>query len=432
MSKMRRVIETLKNLLIVGLVCSALWLVRETRMFRMPGMLEPPRHSQQSGAAQGAYSAAISPLRMAVMNQSGCCGVQYDSPELATAFNRMAPVLNEALSGAEMPRPMTREEWEALLLSAPGVYFDFQGALPLPVLAGWLSGQENPVLAARVRHLLLASDGREGVVLAYRDEDSGQYFVCSAGLVSLNHLQSVVAQVQPNGAVFACQAADYAKLLAPYTLITAQTPMPREYTASNPIPAEEEQRLDELLEALSFPLGITTVYDTPEGRRARSGNDTLSISNDGLVTYYSTPQEQRYPVTASEGGSPVYAAVDSAARLVRGVLDLWQGEARVYLEQVTEQSQDSWRMTFRYALNDTPVQVGRRGYAATVLVEQGYITEFELQLRSYAGLEQTTLILPQRQAAAAMAQLGKDGGQLQLRYQDNGDVVKAGWVAEEH
>lgn len=428
MSKKRRVIETLKNLLIVALVCSAVWLVRESRLLRMPGMLEPPRHSQQSGEQHSSYSAAISPLRMAVMSQSGCYAVQYDSAELAAVFNRMAPVLNEALSGAGEPRPITREEWEAFLLSAPGVYFDFQGIIPLQVLSGWLSGQENPALTARVRHLLLASDGQERVVLAYRDEDREAYFVCSAQLVSLNHLQSAVAQVGSNGAVFACQAADYAQMLAPYTIITAQTPTPREYTVSNPIPAGEEQRLSQLLEALSFPLGITTVYETPEGRRARSGNDTLSISNDGLVTYYSTPQEQRYPVAAAEGASPVFAAVDRSARLVRGVLDLWRGEARVWLERVEPQGEDSWRVEFRYALNDTPVQVGQRGYAATVLVEQGYITEFELQLRTYTGLEQTTLILPQRQAAAAMVELGKAGSQLQLSYQDNADTVRAGWV----
>lgn len=400
-------------------------------MFRVSGVLETARPGQQSEVPSGARSASVAPLHMAVMNQSGCCGVQYDSGALSAAFAPMAPVLNEALSGAEQPKPITREEWEELLISAPGVYFDFQGALPLQVLSARLSGQENPLLTARARHVLLTSDGQDGVVLAYRDEDSGQYAVCSAGLVSLNQLQSAAARVQPNGAIFACQAADYAQLLAPYTIIAAQTPAPKEYVSSNPLPAEEEQRLDLLLETLSFPLGITTVYDTPEGRRARSGNDTLSVSNGGFVTYYSTPQERRYPVTAAEGESPVFAATEEATRLVNGVLDLWRGDARVYLARVEPEGEDGWRMEFRYALNDIPVRVGQQGYAATVLVEQGCITEFELQLRTYTALEQTTLILPQRQAAAAMTQLGKQGGQLQLCYQDSGDTIRAGWVVEE-
>lgn len=429
MSKKRRVIETLKNLLIVALVCSAVWLVRESQMFRVPGVLESPAHNQESGPQQSGHSAAVLPLHMAVMSQGGCCGVQYNSHELSTMFNRMAPVLNEALSGAGNPEPITPEEWENLLISDPGVYFDFQGALPLQVLSGWLSGQENPVLTASARHLLLAVDEQERVMLAYRDEDSGQYFACPAQLVSKNHLNSAVAQVSPNGAVFACQAADYARMLAPYTIITPQTPQPREYVVTNPIPAGEEQRLTELLEALSFPLGITTIYETPEGRRARSGNDTLSVTNSGLVTYYSTPEEQRYPVTSAGGSSSVFAAVDSANRLVRNVLDLWRGNAQVYLDRVELEAQGRWRLEFRYVLDGIPVQTGARGYAASVLVEQGYITQFELQLRSYTVLEQTTLVLPQKQAAAAMAELGKAGGQLQLRYQDSAELVKAGWVA---
>lgn len=431
MSKKRRVVETLKNLLIAALVCSALLLVRESQLFRASGVLGESQRSEGGEPSNSAQTQTVLPLRMAVMSQGGCFGIQYGGEDLSAAFDRMAPLLNEALSSAEMPRPITREQWEGALISAPGVYFDFQGVVPLQVLSGWLSGQENPNLTAAARHLLLTADETDGVALAYRDEDSGQYFACSAPLVSLTHLQSAVAQAQPNGAVFACQAADYAQMLAPYTIISAQTPQPREYAVSNPLPAGEEQRLNELLETLSFPLGITTIYETPEGRRARSGNDTLSVSNEGLVTYYSTPEEQRYPVTVAEGDSPLYAAVDSAARLVRGVLELWQGDARIYLERVEEQGENSWRLEFRYALSDTPVQVGRRGYAATARVERGYITEFELQLRTYTALEQTTLLLPQKQAAAALVELGKSGSQLQLRYQDGGDIAKAGWIAED-
>ena len=114
---------------------------------------------------------------------------------------------------------------------------------------------------------------------------------------------------------------------------------------------------------------------------------------------------------------------------MRGVLDLWRGDARVYLDRAEAEGQDRWRLEFRYALDGVPVQTGQRGYAASVLVEQGCITQFELQLRTYAALEQTTLVLPQKQAAAAMVELGKTGGQLQLCYQDSGELAKAGWVA---
>jgi len=429
MSKKVRVIETVKTLIIAALICSALWLVGESRMFQVAGVLGSVGHAGETAGTQSAPAQQhVMPVRMAVMSEGGCCGIQYGSENLNGMFDRMAPLLNEAVSGAEAPREITAEDWQKALISAPGVYFDFQGSVPLSVLAGWLSGKENPLLTAYARHLLLAADGDGGVMLAYRDENTGRYFASRTQLVNLGHLRSAVAQTTPNGAVFACQAANY-NVLAPWTILSAQTPQPREYAVTNPLPAGEEGRMDELLNALSFPLGITTVYETPEGRRARSGNDTLSVSNDGLVTYHSTRDEERYPVLPGDGESDLFAAVDGATRLVYGVLNLWRGEGRVCLERAEDRGDGTFWMTFRYVLDDTPVRTGQRGYAATVLVDRGYITEFELQLRTYTALEQTTLVLPQPQAAAVLVDLGQTGSQLELRYQDNGDMARAGWVA---
>lgn len=428
MSKKRRVTETLKNLLIVALIASALWLMGESRMLQLSGLVGSYGNEGASANVE-VQSRLAQPMHMAVMSQTGCFAVQYSARELDEVFDRMAPLLNEALSSARQPRTMLPEEWERALGSAPGVYFDFQGSLPMQVLSAWLCGQENTELTANVRHLLLTADGEDGVQLAYRDETDGQYFSCSAQLVNLSHLQSAVEQIVPNGAVFACQAANY-RILAPHTIISAQTPQVREYAASNPLPTSDRDGLNELLENLSFPLGITTIYETPEGLRARSGNDTLSVSRDGLVTYYSAREEERYPVVAAEGSSALVAAADGAFQLVRGALELWRGEGELYLERVEEVARESWRMQFRYALNDTPVQVGNRGYAATVLVEDGYIAEFELQLRTYTMLEQEALILPQGQAVAALQQLGGEGSRLQLRYQDSGELVRPGWICE--
>ncbi len=428
MDKRRRVVETLKNLVIVALACCALWLVGESQVFQVAGVLGQARQGSEEIGSPNAQDQMVLPVRMAVMSQSGCCAVQYGSGDISGTFSRMAPLLNEGLSSAGEPKPIREEEWERALTSAPGVYFDFQGGIPLRVLTGWLSGGENPNLTATARHLVLTAGVEDAVMLAYRDEDSGQYFACQAQLVNTGHLQSAVAQVTPNGAIFACQAANY-RMLAPHTIISAHTPQPREYTASNPLPADEDGRLNQLLDTLSFPLGITTIYETPEGRRARSGNDTLSVSNDGLVTYRSTREEERYPVSGGEGNSDLFAAVDAAAQLVRGALDLWQGESRVCLSRVENRGEGSWQIEFCYVLNDAPVQVGQQGYAAAVLADRGFITEFDLQLRTYTGMEQTTLILPQEQAAAALEELGRAGSQLQLRYQDNGELVQAGWIA---
>ena len=155
MDKKRRVVEGLKNLLIVALTCSALWLIADSQVFQVSGLLGRHQHSEGAAAPGPVQSQRLLPVRMAVMSQSGCCGIQYDSADLGAAYDRMAPLLNEALSGAGEPRTVSREEWERMLTSAPGMYFDFQGAIPLRVLSGWLSGQSNPGLTGSARHLLL-------------------------------------------------------------------------------------------------------------------------------------------------------------------------------------------------------------------------------------------------------------------------------------
>ena len=180
-----------------------------------------------------------------------------------------------------------------------------------------------------------------------------------------------------------------------------------------------------MLERLSFPVGITTVYDTPEGRRARSGNDTLTISNDGTVVY--DGQEGRYPVDKDE--HQLIGAVDGAWELVRGVLEPWCGQARLYLSGVESLGQDRWRVSFGYVLDNVPVYVGEGGYAARVLVENGTMRQMELRLRSYAPMDSTTMLLPVRQAAAILAQNGQQGKSLGLYYRETGGALRAGWKA---
>ena len=427
MSKRRRVCETLKDLLIAALICSALWLVTESQLFgQLGGVLEPAVQNEGTAGGQTAgQSDLIRPLRMAVMTQGGCRGVQYAQEEGETLFNRVAPLLGEALSAAGTPEAIDRESWESALLTAPGIYFDFQGAIPMQVLTGWLSGAERPELTATVRHLLLSGGEGAGVELCFRDERDGQFYRCRAESVNADYLRGAAEQTAPNGASFAYQSGTWADL-DPDTLLSAQTPEPRTFAAADPL-EQDESRLDALLETLSFPAGITTVYETPEGRRVRSGNDTLTISNAGVISYQSA--EERYTVPASEGNSPLFCAVDGARALACAVLEPWCGDARVYLAAVEERGDGCWWVEFGYALDDTPVQTGALGYAAGVLVEHGVITEFAMQLRTYSALDETTVLLPEKQAAAILAQQGPAGSRLQLCYRDSGETVKAGWIA---
>lgn len=437
MSKRKRIAEAIKNLLIVLLTCTALWLVVDSQLFgHLPGRTEPRDEYGDGDGDDINYTETVSgqltlPLQMAVINQSGCYGVQYNSREVSDLFEQVLPVLGEALSGAEQVLPCTRAQWQQKLTEGPAFWLDLQGKVPLNVLTNWVSGTENSRLTADTTHLLLGVDGKQSVQLYYQDAADGQFYMCVVDMVDANDLRNSLEQVAPNGASFAVQDPELAAI-QPQMLILPQTPQPGEYSSSNPLTAgDEQERLDALLEQLSFPVEITTVYDTPEGKRARAGNDTLTISGTGVVSYESTREEGRYPVDNNGEDSPEYCAVDGARQLVCGLLEPWSGSAGLYLNKVEQLSENSWRVEFRYELDNIPALVGSNGYAASVLVDQGYITQYEMQLRTFTPINnQTTLVLSLRQAAAIAASMDEENGVLQLCYQDNGDVYRAGWVVE--
>ena len=432
MNKKKRVVEALKNLVIVVLSVSALVLVADSRLMgHLSGAeIRHEEHVESDPHVDTIRGQVTLPLGLAVVNREGCYGVQYSKAQVSALFEQMSPMLAEALSGAGQPRPGTREQWQQLLTTGPGLWLDLQGQVPLSVLAKWMTGEENAALSACVEHLLLCVNEERQVCLYYQDTADGRFYVCDVALVSASYLTNALEQVADNGARFAVQVPGL-EALQPEMLISAQTPRPGEYVWTEPLHTDGQERMNILLEQLSFPVEITTVYDTPEGKRARSGNDTLTISGRGEVSYESTREEGRYPVDLGEGDNAEFGAVDAARSLVCSVLEQWSGAGGLYLSKVERPEEDCWRVEFRYELDGVPALVGSKGYAASVLVEQGYITQYELQLRTFAPLaSQTTPVLPLRQAAAVMAGRKEKEGQLRLCYQESGDTLRAGWVVE--
>ena len=63
-------------------------------------------------------------------------------------------------------------------------------------------------------------------------------------------------------------------------------------------------------------------------------------------------------------------------------------------------------------------------------MEQGRITGFQLRTRRYTDAGTTTVVLPERQAMAAMEAKGHENEELLLVYLDTGaEMVTASWAA---
>ncbi|MCI9156698.1 MAG: hypothetical protein HFF44_07125 [Lawsonibacter sp.] len=439
--KKRRAVELGKDALIVLLAITALLLLAQTplvgplrELFQEEGAQTVSGQIQGVNRAEGAV-----PLAMVANLPGGSgqgipegtegvrCGILYDQAACQELFQRVAGTLAEVLSSASAPEAVSRAQWEHALTDSLGVYMDFQGEIPMPVLVGWLSGGETS-LNATVRRLVLTI-WEDGVDLYYRSEEDGLYYRCRDQVADSFSLAEALAGLTDNGAFYAFESELY-EALDPDTLLLAAVPAPAVYTASNPMNAGQGA-LQDLVQDLGFSLNSTSFYSTDE-QVARSGDDSVRLSAQGVAQYQYDGKGGGglFPVLRQGEAGELFDSVETCRQLALSALGPRCGEARLYLTGVLDRP-EGWEIEFGYSLNQIPVLLDG-GCAARFLVENGEIVQFSLYLRSYTNSGTTTPVLPPRQGAAALLARGLAGEELLLTYAEAGEnTVSAVWAARE-
>ncbi len=421
-----RLIEWSKNLLILLLALSALYLLGRTQL--SGGFLDGVRDlladstASPDSAPTPSASAAVHPVRLAVCQDGRRYGVQYSRDETDAAFSSLSMLFSEALGSAAAPEAVSERDWRSALGST-GIFLDFLYPVPLRTLSGWWGdGPSNPALTGTARRICLAADAGGGVSLFFINEENGSYYACRTTLTRDFHLNEAVDDWSPNGALFAFEVPDM-EALEPYTLLTV-TPEPVVYAAGNPL-LEDSARVTELLNALSFhPQGAA--LDPAVGGQLVEGNDSLRLSDAGVVTFHTIGDSGfRFPLP--EDGTQ--AALDYVQAMAEATAGAWCGQARLCLSGV-EETAGALELTFQYSLNGAPVALPEDRPAARFLVSGGAVTDFSLCLRAYSDTGEKSIVLPEVQAAAAMEAMDVRGKELTLLYQDVGGAqVSAGWIA---
>lgn len=422
--------EWVKNLLIIGLSLSALYLFTLSPLY----LNSPLRGwtSRLGPAAEGgqtvsvSFTAAARPTRMAVNSGAGRYGLQYDAAGVSALFSQTGSLLGEALGSAGEAAAVSEGRWRRAL-TGESLYFDFSGSIPFSALTSWLSGEENPLLTGDVRRLALApgNDGEE-VWLFWQDAWNSALFYASVTNLRVSaHLEPQLTAFAPNGARFAFEDEALAAYY-PYTLITDEPGSAAVYAASNPVAAREDPAMKQLLSALSFSGVLVAEYAMGDDAVYRAGENTLTVSRDGSLAYHGTDGSY-YPV-ASEGAQPTLAEmIETTRRLAAGALQPLCGEAELYLLSARQEDGETW-ITYGYSLNGAPVWTGNEGWAAQFKLVNGALTGFVMHPRSYYATDRATLVLPAVQAAAAMSALEVQDSELLLVYRDvGGETVSAGW-----
>lgn len=415
----RRWVEWGKNALIILLTLSAIWLLTMTPLVQDSGLLEllqPPQTAKGSPAGQ-AQPGTVLPARLAVCRADGRCGLQYDDGSVDELFSSLGPSLGDVLAAAEVPWEITEAAWRDCLRGR-GIYFDFDGGIPLAALSGWLGGEGECTLSGCARRVLLASGEGDQVLLCWQDTDSGLFYACATALSYSLHLDAAVAGAEPNGAFFAFEDASLFSLLDPYTLVAEGGTQGTRCSASNPLSTAAGTQA--VLDTLSFnsqnhaPGSLGEVY--------LDGGDRLVVGDGGTVTYRAA-QGEKY-----SAGFTAADAADGARSLAERTMAPLCGDARLYLTSI-QPWQDGWRVRFGYRLNGSAVYLYDEGWAAEFFVQGGFITEFTLHLRSYTAGEADVLLPPVGKAAVMLPDLTDEPRELVIRYRDwGGASVVPGWV----
>lgn len=437
-------VERLKSLLIVLLTLTALGLTLRVLMFNglagqgprgwlsdVTALFRPEQAAPTADAdGPGQVSAAAQPVRMAVYDGAERFAVQYDAEQTDRLFTSLGILLTEALSSASAPEAVGEEVWREALCS-PGVWFDFLGEIPLEALYAWMGeGGANPSLTACARQLAVARDGEGRVCLYYSNVEDGLYYACGTQVAFEGHMDEMIAGYGGSGAsfVFELEADSGYDGVDPYVLIPSSPPSPVVYRASNPLAGMDSASVAALQEALSFQAPSDALYAIPGGARLRVGRETLEVGGDGTVTYHTSEDEPaRYPVGED---CTVTELVEFTRRLAADTVGRSCGAARLYLMGVDALADGSTEVRFGYSLNGSAVLLPEDGCAARFTVRSGQITDFTLRFRAYEATGEHSLLLPERQAAAALGALRPEGRELALCYTDSGgDTVQAGWAA---
>ena len=438
--KRRRLLELVKDVLIVLLALSAVYLTMRTQIGGLAGWNGSWLNRLFNGktvsllptvSEETEENMQLRPVRMSVqLGSGGRYGVQYDQTAVDALFDATASLLGDALGSAQKPVQVTEGAWREALSDAWGIYFDFRGTVPLTVLSASLSGAVNQALPeADVRRLLLAEE--EGTVrLYYSNESTGLYYACDTAEALRGHVQTAAAVYSPNGTVFAYETS-YSEL-APYVMVAATQVSPKVYHAANPVAQMSESDREEMMEALGFHPQSNNSYRSGDRLIVNEWPDRLSILDDGHVRYEtSVSNEPKYPVGTP--GEPVDAAAVAQATwpLAEQTIGQSCGAARLYLIGVVQMSEDEWMADYGYCLNGAGVELGADGYAARFIIQNGQITEFELFFRSYTDTGEQSIVLPEAQAAAAMSAQRVQGSELLLAYEDSGtsELLQAEWIA---
>ena len=421
----RRRRNLIQNIAIALLSVSAVLLFAQLQLYNL-GTSEDPLYLERL-TGEGSPSRLRefpAPVRVVLTDSYG----RYGSLGFTTNSDGFSALgLREALGSVQHLAPSTTDAFRGAL-SGPSIYFDFLNPLPLQVLAE-LTGAEGTALEGNARCLLLAA-GADGSVHLYvwDGADTVLTGTVASTALSIDSLTEAVSQSGMGSVSFAFEVVEmeplYGKLF-PLSILPTELPQLPVLSAASSISGT-----DWLLAAFGFNINTRERYAEADGTEVITeveADRSLHIRPSGEITYRSGT-DATLEISAQEEVPTAAEAVLGASILLEQLTEDRSGEARLYLESVS-QGGDTTQLLFGYQIDGVPIRFSDGGHAAEITLSGTSVTRLTLRFRQYSTAGETSLLLPLRQTLAIAAE--HPGTELSVGYADGGgDSVSASWLAD--
>lgn len=410
-----------ENIAIAALALLAVFLAGRT------GMLQdtlPTLSGTQTVA--GGYStgpavslAGGSPVRLMIRNGDGRYGVEYNRDTVELLYHQgLLELLDGSLRGMETPEPVQEEVWQKAITDGERwVFYDYLDTV--------IFDQRNDQEIGAGRFFLVTEKGGKVEQVLYYNEGERTFY--RRRLREQVDYPSLV--LSSNGAAFAFEEERGITSLSPYMMVMDSPPACLVCQAANPVQTLEADDWMPLVEALDFNAKAASPYTTATGSVIREGADTLRVMNDGTLQFHGSDTGENRYAALSEGSKDLQLKAEEILdRATQGV----RGPAALSCRSIRTLEDGQTEVLFDYLLDGARVQLWGEGWAARFLFRDNVVTAYTILLRTYVATEESSTLLPVRQAAAAAAAMGRQGAELQVVYPDNGgDRVSAVWTVRE-
>lgn len=438
-SRGRQVLELGKDILIVCLILSAVYLAARSQLYtglagegslfsQVVGFFHSEPENTSGDVSAGIPGEAVPAVRLAICRGTGDngapirYGVQYDDETLGPIASALSSYFTEGLASAGTPEEITRPQWQEAL-RAPGVCLDLLYAVPLDYLGA-------DALPHSARRLALVWEGSGSTVSLYYQTGEDVFYRCSTTVNWKGYLADALQGYTDNGARYAFEldGGSYGHL-AQEILVLPDSPQPSIYQAVRPLDLSNPADRNILENAMGFH---GSDYQVP-GEWVIREDDELRIAADGTMHYDASGSrvEVRFPAAGGDGISERSAAIAASYRLAQEAVSAWCGSVesagRIFLSSVTE-IDGGWEICLDYALDGAAVLFEDGFPAMEFTVENGQITAFTIRPRCYQETEHRSTVLSERLAAAALDSLRPhESLELLLFYEDSMNAMSAQW-----